>query len=101
MVEAFPRLTNLLGAYFHQDWDLEAPTPDGVIDVYLREVGSNRALKTADEIDQLLHQARSESQVRDFVLEKTGHGYDPSLEEITAREWLAYVARRLRLAPRP
>src|SRR5712692_1101316 len=93
----FPRLSNMLGAWLHQDRHIEGPSIEGVIDAFVGHVGQSSALQVADEIDRLLGSGMSESGLSEFVKEPTGYGYDPSGDEVTTREWLQYVARGLRL----
>jgi len=88
-------LDQFFGAYFHQDWDLEADDWQGIVDNY---VNANPAAETqrqiAHEIDDV-RTSRSESELAQFLIRGVGVCYDPR-PEVTFREWLGQIATRLR-----
>lgn len=89
-------LDQFFGAYFHQDWDLEADDWQRIVDSYV-----NNAHPTAEpvraiarEIDDLCT-ARSESDLAQFLIREVGVCYNPRLEA-TFNEWLSQITARLR-----
>lgn len=89
-----PDLYQFLGAYFHQDWDLEADDWTGVVDNYVNDdpvPGPLRAL--AQEID-VLRANRAEANLPQFMVRIVGVCYSP--EPLTYKQWLGHIADRLR-----
>lgn len=87
-------LHNFFGAYFHQDWDLEAEDWQGIVDLYVDDVPKAGWLKTlAHEID-VLRSTRTGVDLEHFLLRTVGLDYVP--ESGAFDEWLGDVAHRLR-----
>lgn len=87
-------LRQFLGAYFHQDWDLEADDWQGVVDNYVNDDPVAEPLRTlAREIDNL-RTARAETDLSQFLVRTVGVYYAP--EPLTYSEWLRQVANRIR-----
>lgn len=88
-------LEQFFGAYFHQDWVLEADDWRGIVDRYSKSPTRTpqhlRAL--AADIDQL-RRDHPASEVHTALMDM-GAFYDPR-PEMTYREWLTHVAERLR-----
>ncbi|OBF18919.1 contact-dependent growth inhibition system immunity protein [Mycobacterium sp. ACS4331] len=87
-------LKQFFGAYFHQDWDLEADDWQGIVDGYVNDhpvAGLLRML--AEEIDTL-RQARAEPDLEQFLVYTVGVFYLPEPPTYTA--WLGQIAHRLR-----
>jgi hypothetical protein len=89
-------LCHFFGAYFHEDWVLEATDWQGIVDGYVDdEHPSADLLRTlAQEIDHLTSE-RTESDVERLVTRTMGANYYP-LPEFTYKEWLGQVAAHLR-----
>jgi hypothetical protein len=88
-------LGQFFGAYFHQDWDLEADDWQGVVDMYVDDDPNAEQLRTlADEIDDL-RASRPEPELHHFLLHTAGCYYYPG--PVPHRHWLGEVAHRLRL----
>lgn len=87
-------LGQFFGAYFHQDWDMEADNWQGVVDMYVDDDPNAEHLRTlADEIDDL-RQSRPEPELGRFLLDTAGCYYSP--DPLPHRDWLGEVAHRLR-----
>jgi len=88
-------LDQFFGAYFHQDWPIEANNWQGIVDQY--SASPNRSpqqlLVLADHIDELI--ARYPDPELPAVILNMGGFYDPR-PELTYAEWLRRVADRLR-----
>ncbi|PRC43407.1 hypothetical protein C6A85_000000105500 [Mycobacterium sp. ITM-2017-0098] len=91
-----PALRHFFGAYFHEDWVLEAADWQGVVDSYVQDeqptVDLLRSLTR--EIDDL-NAGTTETDVEGLVTRTLGANYYP-LPEYSYREWLNQVAARLR-----
>jgi hypothetical protein len=88
-------LEQFFGAYFHQDWPLEADNWQGVVDHYSSSpTRTSQQLDTlATHIDELRH-SRPDSELPATMMDIGGF-YDPR-PDMTYREWLGSVAERLR-----
>ena len=87
-------LDQFFGAYFHQDWDLEANDWQGIVDNYVDEDPTpGPLLRLAEEIDDL-RRSRSEAELEGFLVRQVGVDYGPA--PLTYSEWLKEVADRLR-----
>ena len=87
-------LGRFFGAYFHQDFDLEADDWQGVVDNYVDDTADAAHLTTlANEIDHL-RQSRPEPELSRFLQHTAGCYYCP--DPLPHRDWLGQVAHRLR-----
>lgn len=88
-------LDQFFGAYFHQDWDLEANDWQGIVDNFASANPSAEAQRQiAQEIDTV-RDSRSEPDLAQFLIRGVGVSYDPRPEN-TFKEWLDQIAARLR-----
>ncbi|KUI33577.1 hypothetical protein AU197_19785 [Mycobacterium sp. IS-1590] len=89
-------LRYFLGAYFHEDWDLEAADWQGVVDNYVQDEQPSPELLRAliQEINDLIGEC-AETDAEHLVTRTLGTSYYP-LPEYTYKEWLGQVAQRLR-----
>ena len=87
-------LEYLLGSYFHQDTDLEFGDEWGAVDHFI-EVDSHRSIRVPGEIDALLANHSSESELKSYV-DSTGAEFLPVKYEGGYREWLSEIGRRCR-----
>lgn len=93
---AVPALTHLMGAYFHQDWDLDGDEWD-VVDLFIRQEPRSATALPAD-IDETLAAFPSEADLRAFILDELGGCYVADADGGTYREWLTRIAERVRAA---
>lgn len=87
-------LYQFFGAYFHQDWVVEADDWQGIVDNYVDDLPVVEHLRNlANEIDDL-RETRAETDLEHFLLRTVGVCYvaDPQ----TYTEWLGQIADRLR-----
>ncbi|WP_307787697.1 contact-dependent growth inhibition system immunity protein [Mycolicibacterium sp. S2-37] len=88
-------LEQFFGAYFHQDWVLEADDWQGVVDQF-----STSSTKTSQQLRSLaslideLRGSRPDSELAVAMMDMGGF-YDPR-PEMTYVDWLGLVAERLR-----
>lgn len=86
------RLSQFFGAYFHQDWDLDGPTWQDVVLVFVKSQSRERALDVLNSIRSWLRSATSDAQIA-RELQEFGCEYNPQPDGITDREWVEQVAK--------
>lgn len=85
----FENIGYLLGAYFHQDWFYDAPSPDDVIRYFIERESAARILALKQELGQLLDSDNA-SISDSFIMDHNGY-YDPHVDGLTVREWLKKI----------
>jgi CdiI immunity protein len=93
--DTYPHLWQLLGAYFHQDWDLEGPDWQSVIAAYRAESDPEDAACSARDISALLAATLDDAELERLFYDAFGCGYYPPGAGLTVREWLLEVRRAL------
>lgn len=93
------QLEHLAGAYFHQDYDLEAGSVSLVIDSFREGEGEASASELVSEIDHLLASHRSDRDLRDLWVVNWGASYDPVDGGHDMRDWLTAVRNQLSSRP--
>lgn len=97
---SFPKLAQFLGAYFHQDWTLEASSSAEVISNYAKRAsGTNRAA-LAGEVKALRAEKLKEPQLAKRLTE-LGACLEPSAEGLTCTAWLAALETALETGGKP
>jgi hypothetical protein len=95
----YPKLAHFLGAYFHQDWMLDAPTWQSTVDRYLRQEPRHWAEAATTELEHLLEIEKDEAVISAILRDlrcnfrSSGHGTD-------SRQWLVDLHRYLMTLPR-
>lgn len=89
------KLDQFFGAYFHQDWDLEAADWQGIVDNYANADPVAEPLRMLAQAIDDMRAARSEPDLSQFLLRRVGvcHDFRP---EATFKERLGHIAARLR-----
>lgn len=88
----YSNLEELIGGYFHQDWNTYSDTTVGVLEFYLQEWPAKYVPLVLTELRNLLQ--RSDAEV-EAELDKMGCGYAPGGDNTTYREWLNRMESRL------
>ena len=86
-----------MGAYFHQDWLMEASTPSGVISNFVRDEPNEVLSGLIAELDELLAGDQDERTLRSAVDAAQG-SFDPTAEGETIAQWLAGVREQVQSA---
>jgi hypothetical protein len=94
-MDATPALGQLMGAYFHQDWDVEANDDRGIVDLFIRGEPA-LAVQLPAEIDRVLRELDSEDELRHYLLEELGSYYLADSDGNTYRTWLTRIAEQVR-----
>lgn len=86
-------LVQFFGAYFHQDWPLDDPTPEAVIERFLKKTPAEEVQKVVGELDELLALSLTEDELRRMLFEELLCYYLPT--ETSVRNWLARLRASL------
>ena len=94
------RLRRFFGGYFHQDWSLDAPDTNGVVDRYVDDFPKKQDLRILANDLEVLSRAFATDIELEVVLraELECDGFVPSLVGKSARAWVRELAERLRAA---
>ena len=93
-------LSTLAGAYFHQDVDLEAPTPDDVVLDYARGSSPNARDGLVREITALLAEQPSEAELEDLWITRYHASLDPVRSlGMSYRDWFLHVIELVNAQP--
>jgi len=95
MIDQFPHLTQFFSSYFHQDWPLEADTPNDVVNNYRSSEPPASVESASQELSKLLEMPIAPADLEAFILDELGCYYDPQSENQTVREWLESVQKSL------
>jgi hypothetical protein len=98
--QEFPNLMNLLGAYFHQDWDImldwkgNEPSFEPIIDMWRAESRPYEVDKLRMELERFLVLPLTEDEVIHAV-DRCFGGYYYPLPDMTYKEWLTAILQML------
>ncbi len=85
-------LLKYLGScYFHQDYDLEAPTPAALVRRFAGEESVDQAQQLIDELRPLIESDLSESMARHMWLHDADAMYEPDRDGKTYIEWFKEI----------
>lgn len=88
-------LFHFFAAYFHQDWNLDAPNWQGVVNCFVRDEGSERARHVRDEVNKLLNKVESDVQLAQVLGELGCYYWAGSPSQM--RDWLETVSTKLQV----
>jgi len=91
------RLRQFFGAYFHEDFLLDSPSPDAVVDLYLHDHDAMEIQNLAGDILHLLQETAGADLDRRLYREY-GCNYLPEADRLTRAEWLLRLATKLKTA---
>ena len=91
-----PALDQLMGAYFHQDWDLDGDEWD-VLELFRRDE-PQLAATLGIEIERTLERYPDEAGLKSYILNELGGCFAADWNGGTYREWLTQIADRVRAA---
>ena len=90
-------LKQFFGAYYHQDWALDASDPDDVIRLFISDENStSKLLNLANNLEWYVATKDNDATTEKELLSELGCYYIPSADGIGSREWLYHLARLLR-----
>ncbi len=92
--DAYPIVSTLMGAYFHQDSDFEYGSIDGALDAFL--AATTRAEKAGFESEAARMIAASDVHDLERTLRTMGNTFDYRSGGYDARTWLESLVARVR-----
>ncbi|HKV96050.1 MAG TPA: contact-dependent growth inhibition system immunity protein [Gammaproteobacteria bacterium] len=93
--KSFPALSNLLGSYFHQDWVVEFPDDERVLAAIQESEPREQIAEACSEISSIVASNRSDASVSELLHGDLGCYFEPNSRDMTSKEWLEFVGRRL------
>ncbi len=91
-----PALDQLMGAYFHQDWDMDGDEWD-VVALFIKDE-PELAIEVPAEVEATLAAHPEEADLKAFILDGLGGCFAADRDGGTYREWLTQIADRVRAA---
>jgi hypothetical protein len=95
MIQAKHQLMHLAQAYFHQDFDLEAPTPLDIVDLFVAGEPQAAVDELVSDLRSLMDSAMTNADMRGLWINDYGASYDPMAEGIEYRRWFTDILERL------
>jgi hypothetical protein len=92
------RTDELFGAYFHQDWSMDAKDWKGIVRAFISDSTADEVASTISELQALLHDVESEEEIERLLYTEFGCYYTPrpDLGGLSVRKWLEEVCEELR-----
>ena len=88
-------LKNFFGAYFHEDWSLEAENFDGIVANYANISKSEDLRSLSKTIMEYSNMFTIDSELKKNLFTELGCYYSPSGDGLSAKAWLERVAKQL------
>ncbi|HEU5038930.1 MAG TPA: contact-dependent growth inhibition system immunity protein [Nocardioides sp.] len=88
-------LVHLMGAYFHQDWDLDHSDEWEVLLAFERDE-PELSRQLPDEIAQVLARFQAEPELEQYLVRGLGADYNARYNGGTYRAWLQQISDRVR-----
>jgi hypothetical protein len=85
--ERYPKLSHFFGAYFHEDWNLDAASDLEVVRRFKRETAAAGLERVRRELSAFLAEPLDEVALDDVLVRSLGCYYDPT-PAMTNRDWL-------------
>jgi CdiI immunity protein len=90
-------LRQFFAGFFHQDWRVEADTPEGVVTHYATQMNDHAALPELNEaILAFIDDHPDGDHLADALFRQLGCYYSPKLLGQSTKEWLLHIAERVR-----
>lgn len=90
-------LRQLFAGFFHQDWRIEADTPEGVVSHYATQMVDRAALpELSDAILAFIDDYPNDDELADALFHKLDCYYSPKALGQSTKEWLLHIAERVR-----
>jgi hypothetical protein len=90
------QLRYLARTYFHQDYDIESPTPLGVLAAFRQGETPESVAELRGEIEGLLSRDLDEEALGNIWLKKCGSMYNPTYDGTTFHNWFSSMLSALR-----
>ncbi len=90
--------SEFFNGYYHQLWESVvssedvAPTEEGLLDLYLSQMGKEHAAKVCSQLLVLINGPLNDDKLGDFIFEELGSDYvDDVGDEDPVRKWLTWM----------
>lgn len=90
------RMRYLARAYFHQGYDIEAPTPLGVVEAFRADETDAAAAELLADIEDMLATVKAQEDLENIWLGQCGSMYNPKTDGQTFRAWFDSMRSVLR-----
>lgn len=90
-MEHFDVLGQLFGCYFHQDWPSEFESDVEALRAIATTEPREQVVAGLDEVEKLLSIHRSETELREIMIDEVGCYFEPQSVGMSYREWLGRV----------
>ncbi len=95
--EGLERLRQFFGGYFHQDWIVDAPEPNQVVQRFLDDESDGQKLtQLARLIEEYAATAKDDESLELALFSELWCYYTPSADGLGAGDWMRHVAGLLR-----
>lgn len=91
MTKTWHQLMHLARAYFHQDYDTEAPTPLEVVKLFVNAEPAAAIIELESDLREVLSLSMSEGQMRSLWIDEYGASYDPESGGVQYKEWFSNI----------
>jgi CdiI immunity protein len=88
-------LKDFFRTYFHEDWNLDSDNTDAVIGSYNKNSTFANRKELSEAIVNFVQNFTDDAPLESVLLTKLRCYYRPSLDGVSAREWLYEVASKL------
>jgi len=90
-------IKNFFAGYFNQDYDMDAPDEDGVIQNYLRDHTKTQEVRDLiEDIEEYMRDHPDDAELQRLLLDDLGCYYATTADGLTARQWMTHVVDLLR-----
>ncbi|MEV6964410.1 contact-dependent growth inhibition system immunity protein [Hamadaea sp. NPDC051192] len=89
----FDTITYLARAYFHQDFDLIASTPEGILEEFRRREDVATVEQLRRELDVLAARRPSDERIKTVWMASGGSSFEPDRHGMNYGEWLEKMQR--------
>lgn len=97
--DRWEELHQFFGAYFHQDWTLEADSPDEVVRIFINDgFCRSELMNLATDVETYADSKLNDAAAEEGLMSELGCYYLPSADNTGAKAWLCHVATLLRSA---
>jgi hypothetical protein len=91
------RLRQFFAAWFHQDWMVEADTPDGIVENYAYQMNDRAELpELSDAILAFIDEYPDDDALADALFRRMGCYYAPKALGQSTKAWLLHVVEKVR-----
>lgn len=89
------RLYQFFAAYFHEDWPVEARSPDDVLSRFIRQTPTDELRQLSRNVMAFVEDHSSEDELDEALFKELGCYFSPRLAGVSVKQWLMDVASTL------